>query len=408
MRGNMSGNEEEKTLAELRYELALERLRQIPWEEEVAEAFRPFFAAAANWLLLMDAESLFLRRLQAGEEEESALYAHNHALYADILPGHYECSFANPAYASCVLGREPGPLMAALFYELRGCIPFVYRGEPERLLIRMELLLEIYTAFAVAYREEGGTPAYGAIREIMSLYLCDYAEEEERRRLEGLCDPEKACTIPAGGAGIRDSRFSRCLFGEYSPEEEPAPAAGDSAAGEQEAAARALLRWHRKMEEAGASAEDFRFVTMTASAGALGAAHAAAEALREEGLKGILPLREQTLFVSAGTGNYGYRGAVPNLQYVSDHREDLALFMDPLFLNRKLEGIREAREELRGLLEACAPVPLEVETGAEEAEKERCVLPPKAAQAPSYTAKMRRMAAELEAAAALTGQEFAV
>ena len=84
----------------------------------------------------------------------------------------------NPAYAAEKLGSEMGPILAALRYEMRCVIPFVYRLMRERVLIRMELFLEVYSTFATAFRESGTIPACDHIRGIMYQYLADYAEDE--------------------------------------------------------------------------------------------------------------------------------------------------------------------------------------------------------------------------------------
>ena len=67
--------------------------------------------------------------------------------------------------------------------------PLVYEGEPERFLIRMELLLEIYFAFVTARDErnkgegDGLVPA-SHIRSKIGRFLEDYAEEETLVRVQ--------------------------------------------------------------------------------------------------------------------------------------------------------------------------------------------------------------------------------
>ena len=81
----------------------------------------------------------------------------------------------------------------------------------ERVLIRAELFLEVYTAFTIAYRENGGIPSREQIRSIIRQYLSDYAEDEMTVYLED--------KLVKGSPGIYDLQirsiygFSRCADG---------------------------------------------------------------------------------------------------------------------------------------------------------------------------------------------------
>ena len=78
-----------------RYELAKERIAQIPDEKMVEEPYCDFFTK----------EAMFLQQVIhvmdhgiAGKNLEE-LQEQNHELYQDILPENYENSYGNPAYA---------------------------------------------------------------------------------------------------------------------------------------------------------------------------------------------------------------------------------------------------------------------------------------------------------------------
>ncbi len=93
---------------------ALERIRLIPEENTVPEPFRDYFVTVAEFLLSVRQD------------------ADNRLLYADILPDHYDRSYGNPDYASEKLGGEYGPLLSAVYAELRGIIPAVFEGATRR------------------------------------------------------------------------------------------------------------------------------------------------------------------------------------------------------------------------------------------------------------------------------------
>ena len=91
-----------------RYELAAERIRQIPEEESVRFPFRMYFQEISEFLkMLLTLE----KEIEKGDYEKRSmeeLKEWNHKLYEDILPENYETSYANPAYAVKILGKEFG------------------------------------------------------------------------------------------------------------------------------------------------------------------------------------------------------------------------------------------------------------------------------------------------------------
>ena len=88
-----------------RYELALERIREIPGESILEEQAQTYFHQMAGFVLLMDqvrdiVESGSLRRMTLEELQKL-----NRELYEDILPEHYGKSYGNPDYAVRCLGE---------------------------------------------------------------------------------------------------------------------------------------------------------------------------------------------------------------------------------------------------------------------------------------------------------------
>ena len=104
-----------------RYELAKERIAQIPDEKMVEEPYCDFFTK----------EAMFLQQVIhvmdhgiAGKNLEE-LQEQNHELYQDILPENYENSYGNPAYAQKMLG-EYGKVFTFLYTELHGTIAYAF------------------------------------------------------------------------------------------------------------------------------------------------------------------------------------------------------------------------------------------------------------------------------------------
>jgi len=215
-------------LIDLRYSLALQRIREIPGENAVPPAFVRYFEEGAGWFLMIDEE---MRFLSSGEEQSATadmLRMRNRKLYEEILPENYGASFACHDCAAKAFGEDMGPVLSALRYEMRSAIPFAYRLERERVLIRMELFLEVHTAFTIAFSENGQSPETEQLTSIIRQYLADYAEDEMLRHIDGQLtvrdDRVKRLALPesSGPDEYSGEQFIRLLYltGEYVTENE--------------------------------------------------------------------------------------------------------------------------------------------------------------------------------------------
>ena len=84
-----------------RYELAKERIAQIPDEKMAEEPYRDFFTKEA--ILLQ--QVIHVMDHGTVEKDFEELKEQNHELYQDILPESYENSYGNPVYAQKMLGE---------------------------------------------------------------------------------------------------------------------------------------------------------------------------------------------------------------------------------------------------------------------------------------------------------------
>ena len=126
-----------------RYELAAARIEEILTEETVGR----------DWLLYFRRTAAFLRMIhELKEEVESGRYRvlsmeeleeWNRRLYLDVMPEQYENSFANPAYAVRLLGKEYGQILSFLYTEIRGSIVYAFERKTEYLAILYCLLRSI-------------------------------------------------------------------------------------------------------------------------------------------------------------------------------------------------------------------------------------------------------------------------
>lgn len=336
-------------LMETRYELSMDRIREIPGEKAVPAEFDDYFDKGAEWFLLIDEEMRFLSSEEVRETPLSSLKERNRRLYEEILPGNYSSSYANFDHAVSVMGEEIGPLMAALRYEMRSAVPFAYRLEKERVLIRAELFLEVYTAFTIAWREDQRSPDAEQIRCILRQYLIDYAEEEKEYSVA-----DKTIT---GSSRIRelvldeqDGIRNLYLTGEYVTDNETESAEYIASLPEEKIrliADTITEGYRRGFINCGKNMASKKNAEMIFHLGFERIIRVCMKNLSRLGLHSIIPSEIPTLFHSFYQGMMGYSGADPNPQYYYDHREDLALFLDEKLRTKRLEGLEKAYKKLK-------------------------------------------------------------
>ena len=336
-------------MIDIRYELAMGRISAIIGENIVEPSFTDYFESGASWFLMMQEEETFLQSGASEAVSVKALAERNRRLYREILPENYGASWANPDYASEKLGSEMGPLLAAMRYEMRCVIPFVYRLMRERVLIRMELFLEVYSAFTTAYRENRGIPAREHVKGYIYQYLADYAEDEmycylKDKLVEG---SPRIYDLASGQDGDIRNLY---LTGEYVTEDEIISARHIGKLPEETIsliAGTMTEGYRRGFINSGKNLASKKNAAVIFHLGFERIFRACVQGFASYGLRTILSAEVPTLFHSFSQGEMGYSGANPNPQYYYDHREDEALFLDEALRTRKIEGLANAYKRLR-------------------------------------------------------------
>ncbi len=343
-----------------RYGLVLERIRQIPEEHFGKEEVEGYFKSCAQFLLLIDDT---LRFLAGGGYEKATLEElkeRNYALYADILPGHYEESYGNPSFAVRKLGEELGGILSFLYAELRSLIGFAHEDRLEDVVIRMELFVEVYGAFSYAAGEDGTLPSGEEIRGILYWFAFDYADVAAERRIreqvcaEGSRSEEGTSVSNVHIGRIMNSELSdvRTLYGygEYVSESELEMAKFLSTLPEETIylMADTFTEGYRiGFEVTGKDLSRKRTVGLYYRLGFERMMRRAIENFEKMGLKALTFRRAYSVLDNRGLGISGFCGAVPNRQYDYDHKDDSALFLDRNYVNRKLDVTRTAYEKYK-------------------------------------------------------------
>lgn len=277
----------------------------------------------------------------------------NTKLYEDIIPVNYGVSYCNPDYAVDKFGEKLGRLLTAVAAEMRSCIGYVYEGRCQELLIRGELLLELYMACCDAL--DGDASDYDerivdTLTDIVYWYVSDYSDEESLQRIREMVDP--SCDFATrlvldSDLGSTDYLYK---YGEYVTANE-----------ERLSAFMASLSEEKIKKIADTYTEGYRIgfvmtgkdlskkttVNIRYPIGMERVVKQSIQNFKDMGLDCIIYRAGNSFFRRQGTNKIGYYGANPNKQYDFDHKEDEALFLDGNFVTRKLECLENAFEEYK-------------------------------------------------------------
>ena len=332
-------------MIEERYKLAILRIREIEKEETTGQRFREYFRRVAQFLVLIDETRAGLEDGSFASADITELEEWNTRLYEDILPGHYEESYGNPSYAAEKLGEQYGPVLCALYAELRGAIAYVYEENTEYLDILFELFIEVYHQF-----EEEEEPEIRHIRDTVYWYASDYCDVFVADRIREQVDPGKSFAADIIlNSDLRDLRYLY-RFGEYISESEICTA-------------KHLMRQTeetiKKMADVYTEGYRMGFVNTGKDLSKKGTVNIryvlgfervvkrAVENFEKMGLRPVIYRSGVSVLTKRQHLKIGYCGAIANKQYEYDHRNDQALFLDKKFIERKLEVIQTAYERYK-------------------------------------------------------------
>lgn len=336
-------NEENTNIRE-RYDLAMERILEIPSEERVAEPYRSYF----NQMATFTAQIEELARLQLREDLDAftleELQQLNDRLYADILPEHYTESYANPAYAVRMLGADLGPLLSAFYAQFRAAIVFAYECRLTDITILCETLIEIYNMF------EDSEPQARAVRDVLYWFFSDYTDVTLTYRIREQLDPglsfAKDIIVESD---LSDLRYLY-RFGEYISDSELQIASYLNSLPEEtiEKMASTYTEGYRKgFAVMGRELSKKKTVSIRYELGFERMIRSAIRQFEEMGLEVILYRAAVWSVTMSPNRRIGYHGTSANMQFDYDHRYDQAIYLDKAFKERKLAVLRTAYENCK-------------------------------------------------------------
>ena len=335
---------QEAEILQERYNLSLERITQIPSEQICDKVYQDYFKCMAEFVLMMVDTWNFVADGSLYKASLEELQRRNRALYEDILPENYANSYANPDYAVDCLGESIGRELSFVYTELRGMIPAAYEQILTDMVIRMELLLEVYQNFS----EE--IPAKEHLRQIIYWYVNDYYEIQAYERLAAQLLPQRDfATRIIMESDLSDIRYLY-YYGEYVTENEIRTAKHLTQLSENtlRLMADTYTEGYRIGFEVGN--KDISIKKTVNIRYALGFERMMRQAVLnfdQIGLKSTAYRAGYSIFQGRNVNKNGYFGANPNKQFDYDHKDDQAIFLDGTIVERRLECMQKAYEELK-------------------------------------------------------------
>ncbi len=318
-----------------RYELVLERIGQMASEAMGHPALDEYFGRMAAFAQKLSGYYAFVNEGHMQDAELTQLQAWNRDLYEDILPEHYDQSWGNPVYAAARMEDERwGQMLSYIYAELRKAIVPAAEKGLEQVLIRLELLVEIYGACVGAWQEEGQLPSCETIRQSIYWYSSDYSDLRAEEAVRGMVCPENNHAVHIiMSADLKDVRYLY-RYGLYVTENELEIARflADLPQETIDTMANTYTEGYRiGFEVTGKDLSIKKTVEIYYHIGFERMMRKAVENFAEMGLKPVAQ-------------GVGLEGAKPNRQYTYDHKDDRGLIFDKALMQRNLETMKTAYE----------------------------------------------------------------
>ncbi len=325
---------ENREVLQERYELATERLKGIAQESVGHPALDDYFAKMSAFGETLAGYYAFVSQGGMDTASLEQLQDWNQRLYGDILPENYEQSWGNPAYAVSKVDEQWGRLLSYVYNVLRGSIVPTAEGDLQELVICLELLVEIYGAFAGAWQEEKQLPPYETVRQIIYWHNSDYSDFRAERSVRFLvCTDDNPPVDIIMEADLTDVRYLY-RYGLYVTENEIE--ISRFLAGLPQETIDTMADTYTEGYRIGfeVTGKDLSIKKSVDLCYHIGFERMMRKAIQNYAAMGLKPLAR----------GVGVEGAKPNRQYTYDHREDRGLIWDRALQQRKLEVMKTAYE----------------------------------------------------------------
>lgn len=342
-----------------RYELAMERIRQIEGEEEVRMPLRDYFHKVSAFLILVEKVARMIREGSYNELSFNELKGLNRALYEDITGDNYLLSYANPTYACNKLGKRYGKLLSFLYTELRGTIIFAFEEQLYLHTIYLELFIQIY---GLTRWEDGFT--HKDIKRAIRDFMYDYCDVLINRRTVETADPNYSYAKDIIIESDLNNLSYLYQYGDYISDNEIKTAEFINSLTDEQIKSMAdtfTSGFKRGFEENRLDLSKKSYVNIRYQIGFERVVRQAIHNFKQLGLESIIYRAAYQAINKKQHLKIGYHATSPNKQYDYDHRFDIGVFLDSAFKRRKLESRRAALEQVKHITQYYAgPAVIEV------------------------------------------------
>ncbi len=330
-----------------RFDLAAERLLEIPEEGSLPEGLFSYFKEVADYLGGVAYFGKVRSQRQLSLEEKVNC---QEKLFFHLEEDHYEESFLDPAYSVKVLGDKLGTELSAMYMDMTASYTWAAWGRLDLVTLMMEQLLLMYSMatqnmLGGALDEEG---AFMDLDEVIRSFYRDYTDVFVREDVENLVDPDKdhlrrivmesdltredylydyGMWIGANELGLHKYLMSLS--------EEQLQSMADT-----------YTEGYRiGFEVTGKDLSKKKTVSVEFHAGMEAVIRRAVKNFEKMGLKATI--KPDALLSMQGRGNAG-RGVyvtTANRQALYDHRGDKNIYYDNAYVKRRLEVLKDAYEK---------------------------------------------------------------
>ncbi len=325
-----------------RYELVSQRVSEIAEDASESGKYAECFRDIAQYLVLLNEILSYAAKDEIKDMDEAKAADLNHRLYEDIRGEAYETSFANPAYAVKMFGKEAGLVLTVLYAKIRACRASAYEGNILRVCIFSELFVELFCYFCDEEVE------LNLVKEAFYSFMHDYTEVFHEDAIARLVNPDYDYNMDI----VMDADFSNTAYlyryGAFIGENEIGISQFLNTFSEEEIQAMADTYTEGYRMGFEATQKDLSIKTMAEIRYPIGF-----ERMVRAAVKNFEKLNLRCTMRPSSTS--------PNKQYDFDHKDDAALYFDKAYVERGLEVYRTVFEKYKELCAGYAgPAVIEV------------------------------------------------
>ena len=329
-----------------RYNLTIERLKEIKKSPNLNKDLDDFFVCAAKRALLVDE---IIQKLESDFFETATLdqlKTLNSAMYDEVLEENYDSSYANPTYACNKLGKDLGQILCYVYEGLRKAAMDCFGGNLENALVRIELLIEVYSCFELEHED---VTQY--VKDVIYSFERDYSEIFQDALAEARLNPEYDVFTSI----VKESNLTTpnylYRYGKYVGRNELIMSEYLNTLSDKEIKDIASTYVEGYKRGFVATGKDLSIKSVTEFMFNIGFERIVREAMRQLQAEGLRPV----------VGAFDIGTIFPNEQYAFDHKMDEALYLDKAYVKRKLESVKNAYDKRKELAAQMAgPAVLEV------------------------------------------------